>query len=48
MRRTLKLFEALRKELGEEVELLHDVHERISPTQALQFCKDCEQFKLFF
>lgn len=48
MRRTLKLFEALRKELGEEVELLHDVHERISPTQALQFAKDCEQFRLFF
>jgi len=48
MRRTLKLFEACRKELGDEVELLHDVHERISPTQALQFAKDCEQFRLFF
>jgi mannonate dehydratase len=48
IRRALKMFEALRKELGEEVELLHDVHERISPTQAIQFCKDVEQFRLFF
>jgi len=48
MRRTLKLLEECRRELGEEVELLHDVHERISPTQALQFAKDCERFRLFF
>jgi mannonate dehydratase len=47
-RRALKLFEECRKQLGEEVELLHDVHERITPTQAVQFCKDCEQFKMFF
>ncbi len=48
MRRALKLFEACRKELGDEIELLHDVHERVSPTQAVQFAKDVEQFKLFF
>jgi mannonate dehydratase len=48
IRRALKMFEACRKELGEEVELLHDVHERVSPNQAVQFCKDVEQFKLFF
>jgi mannonate dehydratase len=48
IRRALKLFEDARQQLGEEVELLHDVHERISPTQALQFCKDVEKFKLFF
>ncbi len=48
IRRALKLFEACRKELGDEVELLHDVHERVHPTQALGFAKDCEQFKLFF
>ena len=35
IRRALKLFEACRKELGDEIELLHDVHERISPTQAV-------------
>ncbi|MFN0165048.1 MAG: enolase C-terminal domain-like protein [Bryobacteraceae bacterium] len=48
IRRALKLFEECRKELGEEVELLHDVHERISPIQAVQFCKDCERFRMFF
>ncbi len=48
IKRALKLFESCRKHLGDEVELLHDVHERITPTQAIQFCKDVEQFKLFF
>ena len=48
IRRALKMFEVCRKELGEDVELLHDVHERISPNQAVQFCKDVEKFKLFF
>jgi mannonate dehydratase len=48
MRRALKLFEAARKELPEDIELLHDVHERVSPTQAVQFAKDVEKFKLFF
>jgi mannonate dehydratase len=48
IRRALKLFELCRKELGDEIELLHDVHERVSPNQAVQFCKDAERFKLFF
>ena len=48
IRRTLKLLEEGRKQLGEEIELLHDVHERISPTQALQLCRDVERFRLFF
>lgn len=48
MRRTLALFEAARKELGPEIELLHDVHERVSPRQAVQFAKDMEQYRLFY
>jgi mannonate dehydratase len=48
IRRAMKLFEEARKQLGEEVELLHDVHSRVNPTQAVQFCKDVEKFKLFF
>jgi mannonate dehydratase len=47
-RRALKLLEVCRTELGEEVELLHDMHERLTPNQAVQFCKDAEKFKLFF
>jgi mannonate dehydratase len=48
VRRTLQLFEAARKELGPEIELLHDVHERVPPRLAVQFAKDMEQFRLFF
>ncbi|MBM3786376.1 MAG: starvation-sensing protein RspA [Acidobacteria bacterium] len=48
IRRALQLFELCRKELPEDTELLHDTHERITPTQAIQFAKDCEKFKLFF
>ena len=48
MRRALQLFEACRKELGDEIELLHDVHERLHPIQAVRFAKDVEQFRLFF
>jgi len=47
-RRALKLLEVCRQELGEEVELLHDMHERLLPNQAVQFCKDAEKFKMFF
>jgi mannonate dehydratase len=47
-RRALQLLEAARKELGDEVELLHDVHERLAPTQALAFARDVERFRLFF
>jgi mannonate dehydratase len=48
VRRTLQLFEAARKELGAEIHLLHDVHERVPPRLAVEFAKDTEQFKLFF
>ncbi len=48
MRRVVTLFEELRKQLGFEIELLHDVHERVSPRQAVQFAKDLEKYKLFY
>lgn len=47
-RRTLQLFEAGRKELGPEVGLIHDVHERLPPRLAVQFAKDMEQFRMFY
>src|ERR1700753_48066 len=47
-RRALKLLEVCRQELGEEVELLHDMHERLTPNQAVQFCKEAEKFHMFF
>jgi mannonate dehydratase len=48
VKRTLALFAAARKELGGEVELLHDVHERVPPRLAVQFAKDMEEFRIFF
>jgi mannonate dehydratase len=48
MRRSLKLLEYCRQELGEEIELLHDMHERLTPNQAVQFCKEAEKFHMFF
>jgi len=48
MRRALKLLEETRSQLGEEVGLLHDMHERYSPNQAVEFAKQVEKFNLFF
>ena len=47
-RNMLDMVEHIRAAVGEEVELLHDVHERLQPIHAVQFAKDVEQFKLFF
>jgi mannonate dehydratase len=43
-----RLFEFLRKQLGDEVELLHDMHERVPPILAIQLAKDLEPYRLFF
>ena len=43
-----RLFEHLRQEVGDDVELLHDVHERIPPILAIQLAKDLEPYRLFF
>lgn len=46
--RAIQLFEHLRSELGDKVELLHDIHERIPPIQAINLAKQLERFNLFF
>ena len=43
-----RLFEHLRRELGPDVELLHDIHERVPPIQAIALARDLEPFNLFF
>ena len=47
-RNMLGMIEHVRSTVGEEVELLHDIHERLRPIEAVQFAKDVEPFKLFF
>ncbi|HLH20410.1 MAG TPA: enolase C-terminal domain-like protein [Bryobacteraceae bacterium] len=45
---SLKLLEEGRKALGDEVELLHDMHERYTPNQAVQLVKAVEPLRMFF
>lgn len=47
-RDTLRMLEYVRAKVGSEVELLHDVHERLHPIDAVQFAKDVEPYRLFF
>ncbi len=48
LRNLLGTFEAIRRDVGDEVELMTDIHEGITPQQAVQFAKDCERFRLYF
>ena len=48
MRSAIGLFEHIRSSVGWDVEILHDVHERIPPIQGVGFAKEVEQYKLFF
>jgi mannonate dehydratase len=45
---TVKMFDYLRSKIGFDVDFVHDVHERVSPTQALALAKAVEPFRLFF
>ena len=42
------LFERLRRELGYDVHLLHDVHHRLRPIEAARLGKDLEPYRLFW
>ncbi len=48
MRDTVKMFEEVRRRIGFEVELVHDVHERLKPVDAIRFARQLEPFELFF
>jgi mannonate dehydratase len=43
-----KLFAAARDKLGWDVELLHDVHHRLTPIEAARLGKELEPFRLFW
>ncbi len=43
-----KLFEAVRKRFGEDIQLLHDVHERVEPMDAINMIKRLEEYRPFF
>lgn len=47
-RSMLEMIAHVRDVLDDDIELLHDVHERLHPIDAVQFAKDLEPYRLFF
>lgn len=47
-RETLAMLEHVRSEVGDRLELLHDIHERLQPIHAIAFARDVEPYRLFF
>jgi mannonate dehydratase len=45
---TIKMFEHVRKHCGDEIELIHDIHERLAPSDAIYLAKQLEKYRLFF
>ena len=43
-----RIFEHLRTKLGFEVELIHDIHERLAPIESVRVAKAIEPYRLFF
>lgn len=43
-----EVFAQVRKEFGNEIHLLHDVHHRLTPIEAARLGKDLEPYKLFW
>ena len=48
LRHTPKLFERLRADHGPEIELLHDVHHRLTPIEAARLARELEPYRLFW
>lgn len=48
IRDTVKLFEQIRSRIGYDMQLIHDVHERIAPVDAIRLAKELEPFDLFY
>lgn len=47
-RNTVRLFDYIRTHIGDEVELLHDTHERLPAIQSVALAKELEKYRLFF
>ena len=48
VRNMLTMLETARDKLGDDIELLHDIHERLQPIDAIAFAKALEPVNLFF
>ena len=47
-RDALRALEHIRTTVGDDIELLHDVHERLKPAEAVEFAKEVEPLRLYF
>jgi mannonate dehydratase len=45
---TIHMFEKVRKHYGDDLELIHDIHERLAPIDAIYLAKQLEKYRLFF
>ena len=43
-----KMFREVRRRCGEEIDLLHDTHERVQPVDMINMCKRLEEFNPYF
>lgn len=44
----VRMFDFIRSKIGFDIELCHDIHERLTPVAALNLAKELEQYHLFF
>jgi mannonate dehydratase len=48
LKATPQMFEHIRNTCGDDIELLHDVHERVEPRDAIRLLKELERYRPFF
>ena len=48
VRESIKMVEAVREALGEEIEICFDVHTRLDPADVIRFCRAVEPYHPFF
>lgn len=48
VRRALGDFAAVREAVGDDVEIIIDLHTRFDPVEAIRFCRDVEQYRPYF
>lgn len=48
LKRVPKMFEVVRQRCGEDVELLHDIHELVEPIDAINMIKSLEPYRPYF
>lgn len=47
-RGTIEMFKKVREKFGDDLELLHDMHERLQPMDAIDMIKKVEEYRPFF